>query len=282
MADRFPSPFDIETPAGAEGWEQLYTYSSLFGDERRDYEDGGFWFQDGVHWPEALSPWDASLFEMAITGLGQYNTRHYMVPPAYGVDFRILNGYVYLSPVPAPPEEIESRVPLFMERAGFYFGNWDRLYDDWLVKMRELVGEMTALEFNPLPAMEDLEVITSGAGKGSGHALIANYHDLLSKAIQLWQYHFEFLNLGYAAYLDFFGFCKAAWPSIPDLAIAKMVAGVDVDLFRPDDELKRLARKAVEDGLADRFASRDVDTTCQLPEVRRRRPGLDRRVGQGV
>ena len=43
-----------------------------------------------------------------------------------------------------------------------------------------------------------------------------------------------------------------------------MVAGVDVDLFRPDDELKRLARKAVEDGLADRFASRDVDTTCQL------------------
>ncbi len=123
---------------------------------------------------------------------------------------------------------------------------------------------MTELDFDPLPEMEDMEVITSGAGTGSGHTMIANYHELLEQAIQLWQYHFEFLNLGYAAYLDFFGFCKQAWPSIPDLAIAKMVAGVDVDLFRPDDELKRLARKAVEDGLAERFSSRDVDTTCQL------------------
>ena len=264
MADRFPSPFDIDTPPGAEGWQKLYAYSSLFSDERRDYEDAGFWFQDGVHWPEALSPWDAALFEMAISALGQYNTRHYLVPPAYGVDYRILNGYVYLSPVPAPVEDIEARVPLFMERAGFYFGNWNRLYDDWLVKVRALVQEMTDLEIAPLPEMEDMEVITSGAGRGSGDKLMSTYHALLDRAMTLWQYHFEFLNLGYAAYLDFFGFCKAAWPSIPDLAIAKMVAGVDVDLFRPDDELKKLARQAVSSGIADRFASRDVDQTCQL------------------
>jgi pyruvate,water dikinase len=260
MADRFPSPFEISAPDGAEGWEQLYSYSSLFSDDRHDYEDAGFWFQDGVHWPEALSPWDAALFEMAIASLGQYNTRHYMVPPAYGVDFRVLNGYVYLSPVPAPVEDIEARVPLFMERAGFYFGNWDRLYDDWLVKVRALVGELTALDIKPLPEMEDIEVITSGAGKGSGNELMASYHKLLDLAMTLWQYHFEFLNLGYAAYLDFFGFCKAAWPSIPDLAIAKMVAGVDVDLFRPDDELKKLARLAVSSGVDGVFVSKDPAT----------------------
>ncbi|HEV2894700.1 MAG TPA: PEP-utilizing enzyme, partial [Actinomycetota bacterium] len=69
---------------------------------------------------------------------------------------------------------------------------------------------------------------------------------LVDLALQLWQYHFEFLNLGYAAYLDFFGFCKQAFPSIPDLAIAKMVAGVEVDLFQPDEELKKLARLAVD------------------------------------
>ena len=120
MADRFPSPFEIETPAGAEGWQQLYTYSSLFCDERRDYEDGGFWFHDGVHWPEALTPWDTTFLEYAFISLSQYNTRHYVIPPALGVDFRILNGYVYLSPVPAPEAEIEARVPMFMERAGFY------------------------------------------------------------------------------------------------------------------------------------------------------------------
>jgi pyruvate,water dikinase len=258
MADRFPSPFEIQTPPGADGWQDLYTYSSLFSEERRGYEDGGFWFHDGVHWPEALSPWDTTFLEFAIASLSQYNTRHYMIPPAYGVDYRILNGYVYLSPVPAPPEELEARVPLFMERAGFYFENWDRLYEDWLVKVRDLVGQMTDLSFESLPVMEDLEVITSGAGQGSGNALLATYHRLLDHALTLWQYHFEFLNLGYAAYLDFFGFCKAAFPSIPDLAIAKMVAGVDVDLFRPDDELKKLARLAVSSGIDDRFGSRVV------------------------
>jgi pyruvate,water dikinase len=258
VADRFPSPFEIETPPGAEGWQELYTYSSLFSEERRNYEEGGFWFHDGVHWPEAVTPWDTTFLEYAIASLSQYNTRHYMIPPAYGVDYRILNGYVYLSPVPAPAEEIEGRVPLFMDRAGFYFGNWDRLYDDWLGKIRNLVQQMTELRFAPLPAMEDREVITSGAGKGSGNDLLATYHRLLDLGLTLWQYHFEFLNLGYAAYLDFFGFCKAAFPSIPDLAIAKMVAGVDVDLFRPDDELKKLARLAVSSGIDDRFTAGGV------------------------
>jgi pyruvate, water dikinase len=261
MADRFPSPFEIEAPPGAEGWEQLYTYSSLFSEQRRDYEDGGFWFQDGVHWPEAMTPWDATFLEFALASLSQYNTRHYLIPPALGVDYRILNGYVYLSPVPvASEEEVGARVPHFMERAGFYFGNWDRLYDDWLVKIRALVQEMTELHVAPLPVMEEMEVITSGAGKGSGNDLLATYHKLLDLALTLWQYHFEFLNLGYAAYLDFFGFCKAAFPSIPDLAIAKMVAGVDVDLFRPDDELKKLARLAVSSGVDGSFVSRDPAT----------------------
>ncbi len=262
MADRFPSPFEITTPVGAEGWEELYTPSLLFCDERREYEDSGFWFQDGVHWPAALTPWDTTFYEYAIASLSQYNTRHSIIPPAYGVDLRVLNGYAYLSPVPAPSEEIAARVPHFMERAGFYFENWDSLYDEWLVKIRALVQEMSELKVVPLPEMEDLEVITSGSGRGSGSHLMAGYHKLLDLGFTLWQYHFEFLNLGYAAYLDFFGFCKAAWPSIPDLAIAKMVAGVDVDLFRPDDELKKLARLAVSSGIDDRFAdASDVTAT---------------------
>lgn len=263
MADRFPSPFEITTPDGAEGWRELYTYSSLFSEERREYEETGFWFHDGVHWPEALTPWDSTFLEFAFGGLGQNNTRHYIVPPAYGVDYRILNGYVYLSPVPAPPEEIESRAALFTERAGFYFQNWNSLYDKWLVKIRDLIKEMTELRFEPLPDVEAMEVITSGAGKGSGNDLLANYHRLLDHAMTLWQYHFEFLNLGYAAYLDFFGFCKAAFPSIPDLSIAKMVAGVDVDLFRPDDELKKLARLAVSSGIDDRFDPNNIPQTWE-------------------
>ncbi|HEV8371682.1 MAG TPA: hypothetical protein VGR68_00645, partial [Actinomycetota bacterium] len=254
MADRFPSPFELETPPGAEGWQGLYTYSLPFSEDRREYEESMFWFQDGVHWPAVLSPWDATFLEFALASLSQYNTRHYLIPPALGVDFRVLNGYVFLSPVGvADPAEIEARVPHFLERAGFYFQNWGTLYDQWMTKIRALIGEMEALRFEPLPDKEDLEVVTEGRGVGSGFELQRQYHRLVDLALQLWQYHFEFLNLGYAAYLDFFGFCKQAFPNIPDLAIAKMVAGVEVDLFQPDEELKKLARLAVDSGVDGAF-----------------------------
>jgi len=265
MADRFPSPFDIPVPEGAEGWEEMYVYSSLFSEHRREFEDSMFWFQDGVHWPNVLTPWDATFLEFALASLSQYNTRHLQVPPANGIAFRILNGYCYLSPVPADPATIEERAANFMDRAGHYFMNWDALYDNWMVKIRELVGELESLDFSALPELEDAdEVVKSGAGFGSGYLIQDSYHRLISLGLKLWNYHFEFLNLGYAAYLDFFMFCKTAFPSIPDQAIAKMVAGVDVDLFRPDDELKRLARKAVETGVAEAFDAGDVEATCSI------------------
>jgi pyruvate,water dikinase len=255
MADRFPSPFEMPTPPGAEGWKDLYAYSTVFSEDRREYEDSTFWFMDGVHTPEVIPPWDATILEFAIIGLSQYNTRHYVIPPALGVDLRFLNGYMYLSPVGvADPEEIGSRVPEFAERAGYYFQNWDRLYAAWLPKVRALIDELESISFSPLPHREDMAVITEGRGTGSALDLISTYSKLVDLTMKLWHYHFEFLNLGYAAYLDFFGFCKQLFPSIPDQAIAKMVAGIQVDLFQPDDEIKKLAHLAVELGLADRFA----------------------------
>ena len=105
--------------------------------------------------------------------------------------------------------------------------------------------------------MEDLSVITDGVGFGSGFELLRSFHSFRDLVLEAWNYHFEFLNLGYAAYLDFFGFCKEAFPSIPDLGIAKMVAGVEVDLFRPNEELKVLAQKAIDLGIARAFDDPD-------------------------
>src|SRR2546428_13504647 len=126
---------------------------------------------------------------------------------------------------------------------------------------------MKGRSFEPLPEMEDMDVFTSGRGMGSGWDIQASYHRLVDLALKLWQYHFEFLNLGYAAYLDYFGFCKQAFPGIPDLSIAKMVAGVEVDLFRPDEELKALSRAAVELGLEKAFAVTD-DAEAVMTELR--------------
>ncbi|MGQ0848396.1 MAG: PEP-utilizing enzyme [Actinomycetota bacterium] len=261
MADhRFPSPFDIAVPKGAEGWEQLYTYNLPFSEGRREYEDNRFWFQDSMHWGWAMTPWDATHLEHALFSLSQYNSRHYMIPPADGLDVRVLYGYPYFSPVGVEdPTRIEARVPLFMERAGFYFQNWDNLYQNWLGKIKEAIGQMASIKFEPLPEMEEAKVVTEGWGTGSGYQIQEEYHRFKDLALKIWQLHFEFLNLGYAAYLDFFGFCKQAFPGIPDLAIAKTVAGIEVDLFRPNEELKKLAHLAVDLGIARVFDSDDPE-----------------------
>lgn len=253
---RFPNPYELETPPGAEGWEELYAYSALFSEGRRERDEQQFWFMDSMHWGWAMSPWDADHLMFAIASLSQYNTRHYLVPPANGIDFRIHFGYPYFSPVTVDdPAQIEARAPQFMERAGHYFANWDELYANWLEKVKQNIAELEQIDFSPLPETEDVDdIVRTGRGVGSGWDLQAEYHRFQDLAQKIWQFHFEFLNLGYAAYLDFFGFCKEAFPSIPDLAIAKMVAGIDVDLFRPNEELKVLSRLAIELGVADVFA----------------------------
>ena len=51
----FPSPFDASIPASCDGWQEMYPYHALFGDDRREFEEGRFWFQVVVHCPEPMS-----------------------------------------------------------------------------------------------------------------------------------------------------------------------------------------------------------------------------------
>jgi pyruvate, water dikinase len=273
-ASKFPSPYELPAPAGAENWRSMYPYYLTFRDELRAEEEGKFWFCDSQHWPKPFKPFDALTVEWAVKCLGQYNTRHYLVPPANGIETRFHNGYCYLSPVPAPPEDIPQRVEHFMQRAGHYFGHWDELVGQWRTKVRANIAELEALKFEPLPEMVPLAWVTSGAGIDNTVPLLETYDRALQLCYRTWNYHFEFLNLGYAAYLDFFMFCKQNFPSISDQLIAKMVQGVDVDLFRPDDELKKLARLAVELDLANAIGGGgSVDATLQRVAAR---PGGDR------
>ncbi|MGH1353536.1 MAG: PEP-utilizing enzyme [Thalassovita sp.] len=255
----FPSAFDVATPKGGEGWKELYPYYTHFLPSRREQDDNTFWFCNSQHWPTPFRPFDTIMLDFAIKGLGQYNTRHLLVPPANGVDYRILNGYVYFSPVAVPPEQIEARVPQFMERAGHYFMNWNDLYANWKTKVLGKIEELEAINFETLPEVVPLDWVQEGKGLDNTNQLFDQYDKAIELCYKIWQYHFEFLNLGYAAYLDFFGFMKEQFPTIPDQAIAKMVQGVDSELFRPDDELKKLAKLAVELGCANVLKSGTTD-----------------------
>ncbi len=89
--------------------------------------------------------------------------------------------------------------------------------------------------------------------------------------------------LGYGAYVVFFEFCKQAFPEIGDQMVARMVAGMDVTMYRPDDELKKLAALAVELDLADLFVegNEPAQGAQRAGGARRRRSALARRAGGG-
>ncbi len=258
MSQKFISPYDHHAPEGAEGWKELYPYYMVFQENLKANEEAKFFFCDSQHWPQVFKPFDAITVEFAVKTLSQYNTRQWLIPPANGIDFKIHNGYCYMSPVGVAPELIGDRVPIFLERAGFYFQNWNSLLENWHKKVKGVIDEMETVKFEALPDIIPTEWVTEGVGLDPTYYMIQNYDKMIDLCYKTWMYHFEFLNLGYAAYLDFFGFCKETFPGIPDLAIAKMVQGVDVDLFRPDEELHKLAKLAIEVNVDETIINREL------------------------
>jgi len=252
---RFPSLYDVETPAGAEGWEELYNWYHLRGPERRDEDEQRFWFQDRLHHPEVMHPYDEIQCECWWQGLGAFNTRIFAMPPAYGIDQRVVNGYLYISPIPAPPEDLEARAQAFGARAGHYYENWNEIYEEWKVKTLDRLQQMKAMRYERLPDLEDQSLVESHRGTSSGYQMIEDFSRMVLIMYETYQFHFELLNIGYAAYLTFFQFCKTAFPDISDQTISRMVGGLHVDLYRPDDELKRLAKEAVRQGIGDTVKS---------------------------
>jgi len=248
---KFPSPFDIETPAGAEGWQGMYNWYHLFGDERRELDEQRFWFADRLHHPDVTHPYDEIQCECWWQGLGAFNTRVFSMPPAFGVDQRILNGRLYVTPVAAPADEIAARAAEFATRASHYYENWDAIYDEWKVKVTAKLDEIRAIEFAPLPDLEPIETVEKHVGHSAGFRMVRDFERLVVTMYETYQYHFELLNIGYAAYLNFFQLCKTAFPGIGDQSIARMVGGLHADLYRPDDELRRLAKEAERLGIAE-------------------------------
>jgi len=249
----FPNPFSIETPPGCEGWQEMYPYWALFDEHRREHDESQLWFWNSQHFPLPMPPFDMVEVDHPYYTLGGWQNRAFAVPPAMGVDYRVVNGYVYISPNPVTdPDKIAERAGFFEKRAGYYFQNWDELYGGWRAKMEALNREVEGIAVPDLPEYEP-DAVVFGDQNLSNIDLLRAWSQTLRCAEMMWQHHFEFLLLGYGAYLTFAEFMRAALPDIPDQHISQMVAGIDVVLFRADAELRRLAKLAIDTGVDDAF-----------------------------
>jgi pyruvate, water dikinase len=249
-AARFPLPSEITDVPGAEGWRSMYPYFTRFQPE----DDKRFWFYNSMHFPEPMPAFDTITAEVPYSAIGANTARVFVFPTTLGIEHRIVNGRVYITANPVTdPDEIGRRAAVFGERAGYYYENWDTLYQGWKTRIKSLIDEITSIRVPELPEFDDASVVTGSTGVAQNHYVRENFHRCIDLFSKMWHHHTEFLMLGYGAYVVFFQFCKQAFPEISDQAVARMVAGIDVIMYRPDDELRNLARVAVEAGVDDLF-----------------------------
>src|SRR5580693_3602891 len=261
---QFPLPSSLKVVPGTERAQAAYPYYTQFSAA----DDQRFWFYNSMHFPEPMSAFDMVTAEAAYCALGAANTRVHCLPTTLGIDHRIINGRVYIGGnAVTDPAEIARRLEEFKQRAFYYYANWERLYGQWREKMMALITAAQELPKPQLPEFEPLANVHAGVGIASNHRLLDTYQKTLEGYFRMWHHHFEFLLLGYGAYLTFFDFCKKAFPEITDQTVARMVAGMEAEIFRPDDELRRLARRAVELGVDAKFQQRvsaeDIIATLQ-------------------
>jgi pyruvate,water dikinase len=242
----FPVPSSLKVVAGTERAQAAYPYYMQFTKE----DDARFWFYNSMHFPEPMCAFDVTTAEAAYCALGAANTRVHSLPTTLGIDYRIINGRIYIGGnAVTDPAEIARRTEQFQQRAFYYYGNWERLFAQWKDKMMNLIRETERLPKPELPDFEPLEHVHAGRGIASNHYLLDTYQKAIEGYFRMWQHHFEFLLLGYGAYLTFFDFCKKAFPEISEQTVARMVSGMQAEIFRPDDELRRLAKRAIELGV---------------------------------
>ena len=247
----FPLPSSLRVAPGTERAQAAYPWYMQF--EQSD--DQRFWFYNSMHFPEPMCVFDMVTAEAAYIALGASNTRVHSLPTTLGIDYRIINGRVYIGGNGVTdPAEIARRAGEFQQRAFYYYEHWERLYEQWKGKMRRLIADAEAMPKLVLPEFEPLENVHAGKGVASNHTVLTTWHHMLEGYFRMWHHHFELLLLGYGAYMVFFQFCKQAFPEITDQTIARMVAGFEAEIFRPDEEVRRLSRRAVELGLEDSFA----------------------------
>ncbi|MBW2657837.1 MAG: hypothetical protein JRC59_09145 [Deltaproteobacteria bacterium] len=245
---RFPDPHEFQVPPELEGWEEMYPSHHLFSDDRAEWEKAQFWYADKIHAPEPVPPLDLIFQEAWQISLSQYTTRVFCIPPAQGIAQRLVGCYLYICAIAPPPDEIIGEKAAHFEKRVFYvFEHYNELWDKWLTKFKALGNEMDAVRIPPeLPKyVPDDEVLPAPTGVYDSYFLLESFDKLVNQMFKGWQYHFEMLNLTYLAYLMFGDVTRKLFPGISESAIGKMVAGAYVSMFRPEEELCRLARLAV-------------------------------------
>ncbi len=281
MAEKkFPDPHEFvktEIPPELEGWERMYPPHFLFSEEREEWEDRQFWYRDAIHAPEPLPPLDQIFQQAWQIALSQHNTRVFCIPPAQGVAHRIVGCYQYICAVEPPPEEVQAeKDKLFRERVPYVVEHYDELWEEWLDRFRNLGEELKKVKVpSELPKYLPASEVYPNPYRGytQAYELMEAFDRMVDLMYKGWQYHFNLLNLCYLYFLTFADLARKLFPGISEATIGKLIAGVEAYMFKPDEELVKLAKLAFESPFVKEVLKKDIPAAEKIEELKKEDAG---------
>ena len=275
---RLKSPFEVETPKGCEGWEEMYPKHLLFSQERRQYDESKLWTYDAVHHAGVMSPFDIIIPEQEQETFSWSGDRSFPIPTAHGTDYRVLNGYVYVSPNDIKdPELINRRLSVFLPRQQFITENFDALFHLWKNKMAALCAEVLAIDVPHLTEFEPESTIWNATGLGCGYRLLQAYMNIMNCFRRSEQYHMEIVMGAYGNYMALADFVMTRVPDMEIPSAGKLCTGGIYDVLIADIKLKELAQLALElkvDKELQKLFEKGVAPEQIMAELRKDKAGL--------
>lgn len=273
--DRFPFPKEVEIPSELKGWEEMYPKYFLFGTtpEREKFENGTLWLQDKLHAAEPIYPLDLLLQDAWQTAISASTTRFWCIPMAQGWYHRVLGCSFYATPAfYLPPEEVmKEKAEIFAKRVmGFFFKEYGpEMFETWRNNIKKVGEKIKSLEIpEELPKCEPDSMVIPDPSSwvSSGHKVLDAFYRLVSLMYEAWHFHRE-LGPAYLASIVFSDFCKKLFPDITGTIVTKMIAGVKVEMFRPQEELAKLAKLALKSPDVAKILKHDKSVQQKLEEL---------------
>jgi len=105
-------------------------------DPVKDIESYGALLADLTHFPRPTKPLNAMLWCDGVTMGAQWGSEQISMPETQGTDWRLIDGYIYLTMIPSRPEEVPAREKAFAERVRpmllDFEGEWKKAMDKWM------------------------------------------------------------------------------------------------------------------------------------------------------
>ena len=210
-----------------------------------------FWLREDQHDPRPKTPMLATSFTEDALWAYAASADQVKVPVSKGIDFRLLNGRVYISATAfliLDEEEPKKREQFFRQAVGELLMSWDEKYsahqDKWTANLEYL---------------RSLEI------ESASWSEICEY---LKKAYEIqrehWIDHFLFMYPVHATYVAFEEFCGQF--GISEQELLRFLQGFDNMMLETDQEMWRLAKMAGQSDIADVFIQREGDLTANLEQ----------------